>query len=107
LLLESRHHILDLANAGAKQLSTYGPVVSAAMAAIRQTTDCQRVYSFSLGEAVPHYHLHLIPRTESLPKAYRGRGIMQYPLSPQADEALMTEICERLKRALNRSPVLT
>jgi diadenosine tetraphosphate (Ap4A) HIT family hydrolase len=72
------------------------------MQAIREVTDCARIYTFSLGESVPHYHLHMIPRTDSMPRVYRARGVMQYPLVPTADEALVAETCSRLKNAIAR-----
>lgn len=102
LLIESKRHFLDLAEAEPAETNTYGTVLSSTMKALHTIIDCPRIYSFSLGEAVPHYHLHLIPRTDSLPKAYRARGIMQYPLKPVADEVLVEEVCRRLRNAIAR-----
>ncbi len=102
LLLESRRHFLDLSQATEAELAGYGTLLSRLMRAMRAVTGCQRIYTVTLGEAVPHYHVHLIPRTESLPGAYRGRGILSYPLAPAADAGLVEETCLRLRRALRR-----
>ena len=101
LVLEAKRHYLDLSEASAEERKCYGDVLSALMKAMRKATGCQRIYTFSLGEAVPHYHLHMIPRTEALPEAYRGRGIMSYPLQPVAEPAKIAQVCEDIRRALS------
>lgn len=105
-LIEPKRHIVDLSEADEQETSTYGALLSALMSAIRMVTQCARVYTFSLGESCPHYHLHVIPRTENMPKHYRGRGIMQFPLTPSADLALTTEVCARVRRELKKSSAL-
>ncbi len=102
LVLESRRHFLDLSEATEAESTTFGAAVKLSVSAIRAAVDCQRVYSFTLAEAVPHFHVHLIPRTPSMPKAFRGRGVLSYPLTPKADAALTEATCERLKAAIRR-----
>ena len=103
LLLESKRHILDLSEATERECSSLGRLVGALTGAIKRTTSAERVYSFSLGEAVPHFHLHLIPRTAATPRGFRGRGILSYPLTPQASPPLLAETCSRISRELKRS----
>lgn len=100
LVLEARRHWLDLSDANDAEASSHGEVLRAAMKAIRQVTGCERIYTFSLGESCPHYHLHMVPRMSGMPRAYRARGVMQYPLTPATDPALMEVACERLSRHL-------
>lgn len=100
LLIEPRRHFLDLSFAACEELTGYGPLLSAVMKAQRAVLPCERIYTFTLAELVPHFHVHIIPKTGALPRAYRGRGIMSYPLKPAADEQLTAEICSRLRRAL-------
>lgn len=102
LVLESKRHFLDLAQASADECATYGTTLALAMKVIRQVVKPARIYTFSLAEAVPHFHVHLIPRTDALPRAYRGRGIMSYPLAPVASPTLTRETCARLKAAIKR-----
>jgi diadenosine tetraphosphate (Ap4A) HIT family hydrolase len=99
VLIESRRHFLDMAEATAAEAASYGEVLAATMAAVREVAQPERVYTFSLAEAVPHYHLHVIPRRADFPRAYRARGIMQYPLQPAVDDSICELTCERLRRA--------
>lgn len=103
LIIEPRRHFLDLSFAAPEELAHYGLLLSSVMKAQRAVLPCERIYTFTLAELVPHFHVHVIPRTGTLPRAYRGRGIMSYPLQPAADEQLTVEICSRLRRALKAS----
>lgn len=99
-IIEPKRHFLDLSEATAEESATYGKVLASVMKGIRAIVDCQRIYTFSLAEAVPHFHVHVIPRTESLPRYYRGRGIMSYPTQPAADQSLVEQTCERMRYAM-------
>ena len=106
LLLESRRHFLDLSQASLSELESYGPLLSAMTGAIRSVIICERVYTFTLAEMVPHFHVHVIPRTAALPPAFRGRGILSYPTTPPPDESLKAEACKRIRRALRATGLL-
>lgn len=102
-----RRHFLDLSHATEAETRSYGQVLSQAMSAMRNVVECERIYTFSLGESVPHYHLHVMPRRAEFPRAYRGRGIMQYPLVPVLDDNILQLTCERLRRAFARVVAIT
>lgn len=96
-ILEPHRHILDLSEANPAELHSYGTLLAGVMKAQRTILACRRVYTFSLAEAVPHYHLHIIPIARDFPPAWRGRGIMSYPLEP-ACESGVVERTSRLIR---------
>ena len=98
--LETRRHVLHPGEFSPEEAKAYGTVLSRLMAAMSQVVDCYRIYTFSLSETVPHFHVHVIPRREDFPRAYSGRGITQYPVQPRADPALVDDICTRIRRIL-------
>jgi len=102
LILESRRHILDLSQASEREIDSYGPALALATRAIRKVTAAERVYTFTLAEAVPHLHVHLIPRGKDMPKAWRGRGILAYPLTPTVNTSTLPEVCKSLRQELRR-----
>ncbi len=102
VIVEAKRHYVDLSQCNAEEAVTYGQVLSILMAAIHTVIDCQRIYTFTLAELVPHFHVHVVPRTQSIPRVYRGRGIMSYPTQPEADATLVQEVCARLRRALRQ-----
>ncbi len=105
LVIEARRHILDLTEATEDEAANYGTLLKQVMALIRKLTAAERIYTFSLGEAVPHFHVHVIPRTDSLPRYYRGRGIMSYPVEPGLKEEQMEEVCKSLRYLLKSSAI--
>lgn len=102
VLLESKRHFLDFSEATTAECESFGTVASMLVQAIRNVTSAERVYSISLAEVVPHFHLHLIPRTVQMPAAHRGRNILAYPLEPAAPPDLMQDVCEKLRAQLKQ-----
>lgn len=101
-VIEAKRHIVDLSEATDGEAKSYGCVLAALSKTIRAVTGCQRVYTFSLGEMVEHFHLHVIPRGEAIPRVYRGRGILSYPTVPAADAQLTAEVSTRVARRMAR-----
>ena len=96
LVLESCRHFLDLSYGSPAECSSFGHVLYTVIKALRAVLPCERVYTFTLAEQVPHFHVHIIPRTATFPDPYRGRAILSYPLSPAADISLVSETVARL-----------
>jgi len=105
LVIEANRHILDLTEATDEEANGYGSLLKHVMSLIRKLTGAERIYTFSLGEAVPHFHVHVIPRTDSLPRFFRGRGIMSYPLEPGLKEEQMQEVCKSLRYIVKTSAI--
>lgn len=105
LVIEARRHILDLTEATDDEATGYGGLLKQVMSLIRKLTGAERIYTFSLGEAVPHFHVHVIPRTDSLPRYFRGRGIMSYPVEPGLKEEQMEEVCKSLRYIVKTSAI--
>jgi diadenosine tetraphosphate (Ap4A) HIT family hydrolase len=43
------------------------------MAAQRAALGAEHVYAFAIGDLLPHFHLHLVPRFAATPERLRGR----------------------------------
>jgi histidine triad (HIT) family protein len=106
LILEPLRHLLDFSQATPEELSGYGKAVGMAMRAIHAVVKPDRIYTFSLGESAPHLHVHLIPRAPDFPRTYKARGVMQYPLVPGVNAAVMPEICEKMRKELKKQAAL-
>lgn len=99
LLIESRRHILDASSFKQQESRMLGQVVQASTLAIRRIIKPEpfRIYSFTLAEAQPHFHMHLIPRSIDFAEKYIARGIMQYPLVPGPDPIAMTDVINKMR----------
>ena len=99
-LLEPCRHFLDLSEADSRELADFGTILSAVMKAQRAKLSCRRVYTFSLAEAVSHFHVHIIPIDKNFFPAYKGRGIMSYPVDPGCDPELVAMTVSVLQSAV-------
>jgi diadenosine tetraphosphate (Ap4A) HIT family hydrolase len=102
VLIEAKRHFLDMAEATPAECTSYGEILQRVTKGIRRLVPAERVYTFTLAEVVPHFHVHVIPRTGQVPRSYRGRGILTYPLEPKADSALTEMFSDRLAKALSK-----
>jgi diadenosine tetraphosphate (Ap4A) HIT family hydrolase len=99
-LLEPQRHFLDLSEASVSELTEYSRLLAAVMKALREILRCRRVYTFSLAEAVPHFHQHIIPIAEDFSPLHRGRGILSYPGEPVCDPELVAATAGILRTQL-------
>jgi len=101
-ILESRRHFLDLSEAHKPELVDYGLFLGVIMKVQREILHCRRVYTISLAEAVPHFHVHVIPRSEDFSPVYTGRGIMSYPSDPACDSVHVENVVKIFQEYLAR-----
>ncbi len=73
VVLTSERHARAWPDLDAGALAALGPLAARAMAAQRTALGAEHVYAFSIGDAVRHFHLHLVPRYADTPERLRGR----------------------------------
>jgi diadenosine tetraphosphate (Ap4A) HIT family hydrolase len=73
LVLTSERHARAWPDLTPEALLALGPLAARVMAAQRSALGAEHVYAFSIGDAVRHFHLHLVPRYEATPERLRGR----------------------------------
>ena len=62
MMLATREHRAGLDALTAEESGELGEVLSEVARAVRLETGCDRTYLLSFNEAVPHLHLHVVPR---------------------------------------------
>jgi diadenosine tetraphosphate (Ap4A) HIT family hydrolase len=67
MMIASRAHRAGAHELDAAEQAELGAVVAAVARAVRAETACDRTYTISFNEAVPHLHVHVIPRHASDP----------------------------------------
>ena len=73
LVLTSERHARAWYDLDGAELSALGPLAARVMAAQRAVLGAEHVYAFSIGDAVRHFHLHLVPRYPGTPERLWGR----------------------------------
>jgi diadenosine tetraphosphate (Ap4A) HIT family hydrolase len=73
VVLTSERHARAWPDLDPPALAALGPLVARVMAAQRSVLGAEHAYAFSIGDAVRHFHLHLVPRFADTPERLRGR----------------------------------
>ncbi len=92
VVLTSERHARAWPDLDASALAALGPLAARVMAAQRSALGAAHVYAFSIGDAVRHFHLHLVPWYAGTPERLRGRRCFE-----GASEDMLAE--EEIERA--------
>jgi histidine triad (HIT) family protein len=100
LVLTSERHARAWSDLGPDELAALGPAAARVMRAQRQALGAEHVYAFAIGDLLPHFHLHLVPRYADTPQRLRGRACFE----ARPDDALpawrVVAAVESVRRAL-------
>jgi diadenosine tetraphosphate (Ap4A) HIT family hydrolase len=96
LVLTAERHAHALDHLAPEALAALGPLAARVVAAQRAALGAEHVYAFSIGDAVRHFHLHLVPRYAGTPERLRGRRCFE----GRPEDALPESEVERAARAV-------
>jgi diadenosine tetraphosphate (Ap4A) HIT family hydrolase len=100
LVLTSERHARAWPDLPADALLSLGPLAARVMAAQRTVLGAEHVYAFSIGDAVRHFHLHLVPRYADTPERLRGRRCFEGRLEDALPADVVAEAARAVARAL-------
>ena len=103
LLLSPRRHVASVAELDDDEAAALGVAVRHVHRTLLRVSGAARVYLAALAEAVPHVHVHLVPRADA---ADAPRG---FPLflrhAEVADPAAVAAISAAMRAALAAAPI--
>ena len=73
LVLTSERHARAWYDLTPAEAAALGPLAARIMNAQRAVLGAEHVYAFAIGDLLPHFHLHLVPRYADTPERLRGR----------------------------------
>ena len=73
LVLTSERHARAWYDLTPAEAATLGPLAARIMNAQRAALGAEHVYAFAIGDLLPHFHRHLVPRYADTPERLRGR----------------------------------
>jgi diadenosine tetraphosphate (Ap4A) HIT family hydrolase len=89
--------LADLTDEEAQALGLY---VSRVARALMHTEGVEHVYSFVIGDGVPHVHVHVIGRYPGAPRAYWGPKVDEWPGAPRGGEVEIENVASRVRTFL-------
>lgn len=111
----TRRHATSAADFDALEAERFGSVLARVTRVLAELSRAPRIYTAALGEKVPHFHAHLVPRAEGAPRGFalfgeqaRAAAALGSDRAPSAQglptEAEARAFIERLRDALRRPP---
>lgn len=65
VILETRRHVLDQSGFDSEEAASCTGVTGRLVEAVREVTGCDRVYQWATMDGFPHFHVWLVPWSES------------------------------------------
>jgi histidine triad (HIT) family protein len=103
LLVEPKRHVPELACLAAEEAKAIGLYASRVARSLMHTEDVEHVYSFVIGDGVPHVHVHVIGRYPGAPREYWGPRVDEWPEAPRGGEGKMAQVAARIRAFLKEA----
>src|SRR5215469_13780699 len=100
LLVEPRRHapgLADLTDAEARSIGWWCARISRAL---REGAGAEHVYAAVIGDAVPHLHVHLLPRFPGTPREYWWTRVDEWPEARRGNAAEIAALVQELHAAI-------
>jgi len=97
LFVEPRRHVPELAALSAEEAREIGLCVSVSAQAIQAVCRAEHVYSFVIGDHVPHVHVHVIGRYPGAPREYWGPRVDEWPGAPRGGAEEIEALAGKLR----------
>jgi len=101
LVLTSERHVRGLPDLDPAELQALGPFAADVARAQKSALGAEHVYAFAIGDALPHFHLHLVPRFADTPERLRGRRCFDFETVDVLGEAVIARAARDVARALS------
>lgn len=100
LIIDVKRHVPGLAELTDREAQAVGAMLSRVSRALKACEMAEHVYSFVLGDHVPHFHMHVIPRYPNTPPAYWGLRVREWEGAPRGGRERIEQVCRRIGRFL-------
>jgi histidine triad (HIT) family protein len=104
LLVEPRRHAPGLADLTDAEAQRVGWWCTRASRALREVARAEHVYAAVIGDAVPHLHVHLLPRFPGTPREYWWTRVDEWPAARRGGAADIEVFVSELRRYLASGP---
>ena len=102
VIVASRRHVRGLYDLDAEEAAALAPLVIRIQRAQKSALGADHAYLFVIGDRIPHFHAHVVPRFPDTPPRLRGGRVLQ---ATEADARPVEEVeaaCRALEAALRR-----
>ena len=101
LFVEPRRHSPGLADLTEEEARSVGWWSTRASRALRDVAGAEHVYAAVFGDAVPHLHVHLLPRFPGTPREYWGVHVNRWPQARRGTTGQIEALVHELRAYLS------
>jgi histidine triad (HIT) family protein len=104
IMIDLKRHVPTLGDMNMEEAKAFGLMIARVSKALMESEMAEHIYSYVYGDAVPHLHMHLVPRYPNTPKNYWGPfAIYDWDGAPMGDNNEVIELCSRIKAYLENN----
>jgi len=85
-MLITRRHVPGPAQFNGREASSFGPTLCHLQRLLLEVTGALRIYTAAMGESSPHFHAHLVPRYQTMPKDAKAWSVFDLQRAAAAGE---------------------
>ena len=109
MMLIARRHAVGLVGLDDEEAAGLGLLLRHLERVLLAVTGAERIYSAALGEREPHFHLHMVPRYQVMPRDARGFAVFDLQRAAQTGElevptVEIARVAEAYRAALRATP---
>jgi diadenosine tetraphosphate (Ap4A) HIT family hydrolase len=86
MMMVARRHVPGPAHFDAREIASFGPTWCHLQRVLLEVTGALRIYTAALGESSAHFHGHLVPRYEHMPKNAKGWAVFDLERAAKTGE---------------------
>ncbi len=106
VMVQAQRHVPGIGHFDDRETANFGPAFRHFSKVIEEVSGALRVYVAAMGESFPHFHCHLVPRYQNMPKdasAWSVFGLLNDQDVP-VDAAEVSRLTEAYREALKANP---
>ncbi|MDX5475466.1 MAG: HIT family protein [Bacillaceae bacterium] len=98
IMIDLKRHAPTLGDMTMEEAKAFGIIIARVSKALIENENAEHIYSYVMGDAVPHLHMHLVPRYPNTPKENWGpNAVYDWADAPYGDNKKVIALCTRLK----------
>lgn len=109
MVMIAKRHVPGPAYFDDREAAAFGPALRHFERVLERVTGALRIYTAALGERYPHFHAHMVPRYQAMPRDAAGFGVFDLERAVSSgelsiDTAEVTRISAAYEHALREAP---
>lgn len=97
IMLDLKRHIKGMDEMTNEESQIIGNTLKYITAALKICLNVEHVYINVLGDHVPHFHVHIIPRYKDTPKEFWGNDVKKWDEAPRGGVHEVENIANKLR----------